>query len=175
MSVTVSNGKGCERVMKKLILIITMLLLHSIYLAQDIEEGESETEIEEIIVIGELSKRAVREQIIRVENDIYNFYNERNGDPELDIVCRRVALTGTLIPERVCEPVFWTRARNRQIQEVVNGFDGIAELEDLSADVMQENEEMNRIYAELIEAFPGFAEALLILEDLKSRLEELDN
>ena len=60
--------------MKKLILIITMLLLHSIYLAQDIEEDESETEIEEIIVIGELSKRAVREQIIRVENDIYNFY-----------------------------------------------------------------------------------------------------
>ena len=75
----------------------------------------------------------------------------------------------------MCEPVFWTKARNRQIQEVVNGFDGIAELEDLSADVMQENEEMNRIYAELIETFPGFAEALLILEDLKSRLEELDS
>ena len=34
---------------------------------------------------------------------------------------------------------------------------------------------MNQIYAELIETYPGFAEALLVLEDLKSRLEELDN
>ena len=161
--------------MKKLILIISMLLLHSISVAQATTEDENETEIEEIIVIGELSKRAVREQIIRVENDIYDFYNERNGAPELDIVCRRVALTGTLIPERVCEPVFWTRARNQNIQEVVNGFAGIAELEDLSAVVIQETEDMNQIYAELIETYPGFAEALLVLEDLKSRLEELDN
>ena len=42
------------------------------------EAGESE--IEEIIVIGELSRSAVRAQIVRVENDIYRFYNEHNGN-----------------------------------------------------------------------------------------------
>ena len=129
--------------------------------------------IEEIIVIGELSKRAVREQIIRVEGDIFSFYNERNGNSELDIECREVALTGTRIPQRVCEPVFWTNARNRQVQNLIHEWSGIAELENLSPDVVQETDEMNRVYAELIQKYPSFAEALLVLEDLKARLEEL--
>tara|TARA_B100001250_G_scaffold49429_1_gene38707 strand:+ start:292 stop:738 length:447 start_codon:yes stop_codon:yes gene_type:complete len=137
--------------------------------------GANEPEIEEIIVIGELSRQGVRAQIIRVENDIYNFYNERNGNPELDIECRKVALTGTRIPQRVCEPLFWTKARSRQVQNFIYDWSGIAELEDMSEDVLQETEEMNRIYAELIQEYPSFAEALLVLEDLKARLEELGN
>ena len=135
----------------------------------------NEPEIEEIIVIGELSRQGVRAQIIRVENDIYNFYNERNGNPKLNIECRKVALTGTRIPQRVCEPLFWTKARSRQVQNFIYDWSGIAELEDLSEDVLQETEEMNRIYAELIKEYPSFAEALLVLEDLKARLEELGN
>ena len=161
--------------MKKFILIVSILSLSPFSLAQDADEAENETEIEEIIVIGELSRRAVREQIIRVENDIYAFYNERNGDPELDIICDDIAVTGTHIKQRVCEPVFWTKARNRNIQEFIHEFTGIAELENISKDVELETEAMNRVYAELIETYPGFAEALLILDDLKARLEELDN
>ncbi len=159
--------------MKKLILIILILSLSSVSLAQD--EDQAETEVEEIVVIGELSRSAVRQQIIRVENDIYAFYNDRNGNPELDIICDDVAVTGTMIKQRVCEPVFWTKARNRNIQEFIHEFSGIAELEDISQDVEQETAEMNRVYAELIETYPAFAEALLILEDLKTRLEELGN
>ena len=75
----------------------------------------------------------------------------------------------------MCEPVFWTKARNRNIQEFIHEFTGIAELENISKDVELETEAMNRVYAELIETYPGFAEALLILDDLKARLEELDN
>ena len=137
--------------------------------------GANEPEVEEIIVIGELSRQGVRAQIIRVENDIYNFYNERNGNPELNIKCRKVALTGTRIPQRVCEPLFWTKARSRQVQNFIYDWSGIAELEDMSKDVIQETEEMNRIYAELIRKYPSFAEALLVLEDLKARLDELGN
>ena len=159
----------CGYAMKIFLLIISMLSLSSLSVAQ----GADEPDIEEIIVIGELSKQGVRTQIIRVETDIYSFYNERNGNPELDIKCRKVALTGTRIPQRVCEPAFWTKARSRQVQDYF--WSGIAELEDLSADVIQEVEEMNRIYAELILEYPSFAEALLILEDLKARLEELGN
>ena len=155
--------------MKKFLLIISILSISPLSLSQDANESE----IEEIIVIGELSKRAVREQIIRVEGDIFSFYNERNGNSELDIECREVALTGTRIPQRVCEPVFWTNARNRQVQNLIHEWSGIAELENLSPDVVQETEEMNRVYAELIQKYPSFAEALLVLEDLKARLEEL--
>ena len=83
--------------MKNFLLIISILSISPLSLSQDANESE----IEEIIVIGELSKRAVREQIIRVEGDIFSFYNERNGNSELDIECREVALTGTRIPQRV--------------------------------------------------------------------------
>ena len=155
--------------MKNFLLIISILSISPLSLSQDANESE----IEEIIVIGELSKRAVREQIIRVEGDIFSFYNERNGNSELDIECREVAHTGTRIPQRVCEPVFWTNARNRQVQNLIHEWSGIAELENLSPDVVQETEEMNRVYAELIQKYPSFAEALLVLEDLKARLEEL--
>lgn len=157
--------------MRKILLIIPFLTLSSYSGAQD----STESEIEEIIVIGELSRRAVREQIIRVETDIYNFYNEHNGNPDLNIECREVTLTGTRIPQRVCEPVFLTRERNKQIQTLIQEWAGVAELENLGPELAQETAEMNRIYGELIESYPGFAEALLILQDLKARLEELDN
>ncbi|MCH2343065.1 MAG: hypothetical protein MK321_00960 [Pseudomonadales bacterium] len=135
------------------------------------EAGESE--IEEIIVIGELSRSAVRAQIVRVENDIYRFYNEHNGNQKLDIECREIALTGTRIKQRVCEPVFWTEARAQTTQEFFQEFTASVDLENLSEWVEQETGEMNRVYAELIQKYVSFAEALLILEDLKARLEEL--
>ena len=135
------------------------------------EAGESE--IEEIIVIGELSRSAVRAQIVRVENDIYRFYNEHNGNQKLDIECREIALTGTRIKQRVCEPVFWTEARAQTTHEFFQEFTASVDLENLSEWVEQETGEMNRVYAELIQKHVSFAEALLILEDLKARLEEL--
>lgn len=133
----------------------------------------AESEIEEIIVIGELSRSAVRAQIVRVENDIYRFYNEHNGNQKLDIECREIALTGTRIKQRVCEPVFWTEARAQTTQEFFQEFTASVDLENLSEWVEQETGEMNRVYAELIQKYVSFAEALLILEDLKARLEEL--
>jgi len=157
--------------MKKFMLVIFMLCVSQLVSGQQ----ASQSEIEEIIVIGELSKPAVRAQIIRVENDIYSFYNERNGNPDLDIICREVALTGTRIPQRVCEPLFWTKARQQETRDFLHDFAGIADLENLSDDVIQETEEMNRIYAELIQQYPSFGEALLVLQDLKARLEELGN
>jgi FMN phosphatase YigB (HAD superfamily) len=51
----------------------------------------------------------------------------------------------------------------------------VAELENLSDRVATEFEEMNAFYAQLIQKYPSFAEALDILADLKARLTELDN
>ena len=115
----------------------------------------------------------MRAQIVRVENDIYRFYNEHNGNQKLDIECREIALTGTRITQRVCEPVFWTEARARTTQEFLQEFNTSADLENLSEEVEQETDEMNQVYVELIQKHASFAEALLILEDLKARLEEL--
>ncbi len=155
--------------MKRIFFTLALLLSGQPVWGQ--EAGESE--IEEIIVIGELSRSAVRAQIVRVENDIYRFYNEHNGNQKLDIECREIALTGTRIKQRVCEPVFWTEARAQTTQEFFQEFTASVDLENLSEWVEQETGEMNRVYAELIQKYVSFAEALLILEDLKARLEEL--
>lgn len=157
--------------MKTLVLAISALCFSQWAIGQE----KSESAIEQIIVIGELSKPAVRAQIIRVEDDIYRFYNARNENNKLNIECRKVALTGTRIAQRVCEPVFWTEARAREIQNFRQEFSGTPELENLSVKVIPETEEMNAVYAELIQKYPAFAEALAILEDLKVRLEELSN
>ena len=93
----------------------------------------------------------------------------------MNIKCRQVALTGTRISQRVCEPVFWTEARSREAQNFVREWSGVAELENLSDRVATEFEEMNTFYAQLIQKYPSFAEALDILADLKARLTELDN
>jgi len=152
-------------------IFFTLAFLLSVQQVWGQEAGESE--IEEIIVIGELSRSAVRAQIVRVENDIYRFYNEHNGNQKLDIECREIALTGTRIKQRVCEPVFWTEARARTTREFLQEFNTSADLENLSEEVEQETDEMNQVYVELIQKHASFAEALLILEDLKARLEEL--
>ncbi len=155
--------------MQLLLLIILMLSLVAQTQAQDTNANE----IEEIVVIAELSKPAVRAQIIRVENDIFSFYNEHNGDPRLDILCNETVMTGTQISKRVCEPVFWAEARARHTQEFVQAFSGSAELDTLSAYVADDYARMNAVYAELIQKYPAFGEALLILEDLQARLKEL--
>ena len=155
--------------MKHLVITIAALCFCQSAIGQD----GSDSEIEEIIVIGELSKSAVRAQIIRVEDDIYRFYNARNGADKLDIECRNVALTGTRITQRVCEPVFWTQARARETQNFIKEFTGVADLEDLRGQTGPEFEQMNAVYAELIQKYSSFAEALAILEDLKARLTEL--
>ncbi len=155
--------------MRKLALILLLVAISRPALGQAADEPD----IEEIIVIGELSRSAVRSQIIRVETDIYNFYNANNGNKKLDIVCQNIALTGTRIPQRVCEPVFLTEARNREIRNFIHDFSGVAELQALEANVKTETDAMNAVYAELIEKHASFAEALLILEDLKARLKEL--
>lgn len=164
--------------MKKILLVVSIISLSTVSLAQEGDRSSAEdSETEGAIVISELSRREAREQIIRVENDIYSFYNERNGNSELDIECRQVTVTGSLIPQRVCEPLFWTKERNRQVQGLVESsgdWTGIAEMEDLGGGLTQEIEDMNRVYAELIEAYPAFAEALLILQDLKAHLEGLN-
>ena len=155
--------------MKKTVLILLFVAFSQLSLGQVADTPA----IEEVIVIGELSRPAVRSQIIRVETDIYNFYNANNGNKKLNIVCRQVALTGTRIPQRVCEPVFLTEARSREVRRFIQEFDGVAELQALEASVKIETDEMNAVYASLIEKYSPFAEALLVLEDLKARLEEL--
>ncbi len=155
------------------IMFVALLLAASVSAAY--AKNANVNDVEEVIVIAELSIPELRAQIIRVENDIFSFYNEHNGDPKLDILCSDTVMTGTQISKRVCEPVFWAEARARHTQEFVREFSGSAELDTLNAYVAEDYARMNAVYAELMQKYPSFGEAVLILADLQARLKELDD
>jgi hypothetical protein len=69
--------------------------------------------------------------------------------------------------------VFLTEARSREIMNFIYDFSGVAELQSLEVHVKVERDEMNAVYAELMKKYSSFAEALLVLQDLKAHLEEL--
>ena len=68
--------------MKKPVLILLLIAVSQLSFGQAADKPA----IEEVIVIGELSRPAVRTQIIRVETDIYNFYNANNGNKTISVV-----------------------------------------------------------------------------------------
>ena len=148
--------------------------------------------IEQIIVIGERSFMAVRNQIIREEEVAYRLFNELNNNDDFDITCRMVK-ANSHISRRDCEPKFFTRARQGNAimaladmregiaasGEDATGFDvvqmqrGLSLLEtdaELNANEKSRfellNEEMFRIAMEN----PAYRDSLLRIHTLKTEL-----
>lgn len=69
--------------------------------------------LEEINVIGEKTRGAVRYQIIRAETSSYTLFNELNNSDEFDIECKRVKRGDTQIVRRFCEPNFLPKLRSQ--------------------------------------------------------------
>ena len=136
---------------------------------------EQDPDIEEIIVIGELTKSAVEEQIILVEEDVYRLFNANNSSDEFDIKCRSAVPTGTHFAQRVCEPTFLVKARQRNNSNFVLGLELRLPIESLQAELVEEFAQLNAEYAGLITNNEIFAEVVQILGLLQARLAQFDN
>ena len=156
--------------MKNRLLLALTLVLFSFNLttAQEID-----TDIEEVIVIGKLTKSAVEAQIILVEDDLYRQFNAKNGDSSLNLECRREVPTGTHFDQRVCEPRFLSRARQRNNSDYSAGISTLFTPEQLLASTKEDFDRLNAIYAKLIAEDAAFAEVTGILAALRARLNEL--
>lgn len=166
---TYSLSPGFGKVLRKS-LLLGLLVTANTALAQD------NTVIEEVIVIGQLSRSAVEEQIIAVEEDLYqqfNASNARNGISELNIECRRERPTGTHFPQRLCEPVFLTKARLQNNRDFAADLATRMTPEQLQAQVADKFAEMNAAYSKLIQEDEIFAEVVGILAALRARLAQL--
>lgn len=69
--------------------------------------------LEEINVISEKTRGAVRYQIKRAETRSYTLFNELNNSDEFDIECKRVKRGDTQIVRRFCEPNFLPKLRSQ--------------------------------------------------------------
>lgn len=156
--------------------VLTIGLVPFALLAAHSTLAQEASDIEEVIVIGELSRAAVEEQIIEVEDDIFrqfNASNARNNTRELNIECRRETPTGTHFPQRICEPVFLTRARLQNNRDFAADIATRLTPEQLQALVAENYKEMNVAYARLIQEDVAFAEIVNILAALRARLAQL--
>ena len=151
------------------IVFVTLLLSCSPLVAQDGDD-------EEVIVISELSRAEVEEQLEAVEDDLFrqfNAYNTGQGNEILNIECRRETPTGTHFPVRVCEPVFLSRARQENNRKFAADLETRFTQQQLESVVADQTAAMNAAYAQLIEEDAIFAEVVGILAALRARLAEL--
>src|SRR5690606_2306755 len=85
-------------------------------------------EVDEEVVVRGRSRAMLRAQIELAEEAVFARFNEINSNDEFDIHCRRVMVTGSNIPRRVCEPNFWRYVHRRAGEETVRALQRSAAL-----------------------------------------------
>jgi hypothetical protein len=92
---------------------------------QEAAPAPAATDADEVVVRGR-TLAALRIEIERAEDAVYERFNVLNADDELDIRCTAEPPLGTRIPVRECLPRFAVRAEGRASGELVNGLQGSA-------------------------------------------------
>ena len=109
---------------------------------------------DEVIVRGQ-TPPALRLEIERAENAVYERFNAINSTDDFDIRCTFETATGTRMPQRVCAPVFLRNAQataGKDVARELQGF-GSAGSEQIHAGLasyryLQIEDEMRRLAAE---------------------------
>lgn len=83
--------------------------------------AQGEEAIDDVVVTGQKSPAVLRQEMIQAEEDFYALYNDFNDDNEYDVRCRYESPTGLRKKYRVCRPVFFSKARNRE--DLTRGVD----------------------------------------------------
>jgi hypothetical protein len=94
-----------------------------LFVAEGAEGAPAVTD--EIIVLGR-TLPALRLEIERAENAVFDRFNALNKSDDFDIHCTMEIATGTHIPQRVCAPVFLRDAQARAGTDTVLGLQGFS-------------------------------------------------
>jgi hypothetical protein len=94
-------------------ILVLFIALFSIPLAA---AGENEEAIDNIVVTGNKSAGQLRRDLDRAERDFYSIYNDLNEDNDYDVRCFYESPTGVRKKYQVCRPVFFSKARNREVK-----------------------------------------------------------
>ncbi len=113
-----------------LALIVAVLALPMAAVGQDeeasIRVASNDGAIEDIVVVGQKSKAALRRDLYQSEEDFYSLYNKLNDDKEYDVRCFYEKPTGTNIKNHVCRARFVTKAFERHARRNRNNLSSVA-------------------------------------------------
>tara|TARA_E500000331_G_scaffold325375_1_gene342501 strand:- start:1227 stop:1850 length:624 start_codon:yes stop_codon:yes gene_type:complete len=130
----------------------------------------SDRPIEEIQVLGTRTLYSIRMEIVDEENKIFSMFNELNSDDRFDILCDKIAPTGSHIQQRVCEPRFVTETRAQMTQDYVRGIGMLVESSAVMAETAIEREEIAREHLRIAAEYPEYLEMLTALTNLRATL-----
>jgi len=111
--------------MRKSSLLAVMALVGPVFGQATAQEPSTAIVTDEIVVRGKTGA-ALRLEIERAENAVFERFNEINSRDDLDIRCKSEVRTGTRIPQRVCAPIFLRDAQAAAAQSVVASLQGSA-------------------------------------------------
>lgn len=143
--------------------------------AQDVAANTAPAagDIEEIEIIGQRPLRFLIQEIERVEEQMFDQFNELNDVNEFRVVCRSVIITGSKIPGRECVPVYIDRVRAQSAQDFLQF--GIPQKPDSQIwfETREKQAAFNVKIRELAMENPGLANSMLELHAKRQQLEEL--
>ncbi len=128
---------------------------------------------EETIDIDAMSAAQLREEIDKIEKEVYRVFNLRTEDESLHVTCHRFTPTGSNIPREACEPNFLIEARAQNASDYQNGFDELLDGDGLRANTNSDFERFTAAMEALNEDYDYFRELNIILVVLRQRLEEI--
>ncbi len=152
------------KITRKLLLALLLACLGYAPLAQE----------DQLVVIEDLSKSELRKEIVSIEQELYQFFNDNNADADLEIKCQEFIRTGSHIPVQACEPKFMRDARAENANDSAFGIQELMLDERLiqyhAVDYQRLTEAMNALAKEN----PNFAQLVMILNKLNARLAQLE-
>jgi hypothetical protein len=114
--------------------IVAFAALVSMANAQEEPSTAPPVGVEELIVRGRTIQQ-LRLEIEKLEDAVYERFNELNSNDDFDIFCYEQAQTGSNVPQRTCIPKFALRADERAARTVLctmqtacKGFGGNAQI-----------------------------------------------
>jgi len=169
--------------------LVSSLLLATQISAQVNSSSIQTLPIEEITVTGERTLLSMKNQIRRIEEDMYRTFNALNKSDELDIFCSNKTRTTSHIPQHSCEPVFLSNLKKENAQHTMSqlrnaftdeGLDieqlesglGLLESDKALMDQMRHKyEELRSEILRVAQENPDYMNALLQIAKLKAEYE----
>ena len=128
---------------------------------------------DDAIDIDAMSVAELRDEIEKIEKEVYRVFNLRTEDDSLHVICHDYTPTGSNITREACEPSFLIEARSRNARNYQDGLDELLDTEGLLAETSDQFERFNVAMANLNADYDYFRELNIILSVLRNRMEEI--
>lgn len=122
------------------------------------------------IVVTDTNLKRLRADLAEAEDAMYAIFNA-HVDKEFRVICEDVAVTGSLIEQRMCEPNFRRQAKIRDFREAQDGgrdrLIGIRDSRTLDRDLADKDAQYNQLMTRLAEENQAFLDAAVSVLQLR--------